>query len=116
MKVMIPVMPLWLSVILLIVNIFLPGIGTIIAGFCVLCSCCDAGPGSSSRFASLCANFWIGLLQLVTALFLIGWIWAIFWGILFVTQSMDRGSTTVVTMAPQGSVMTQTTRHTSSNA
>lgn len=99
-KLLIPLMPLWLSIVLFIINTFLPGIGTIIAGLCAPCT--DPGRAAGSRIGSLCANFWIGLAQLILAPIVIGWLWSIFWGVLFVTQSLDRGSTTVTTITPHG--------------
>eukprot|EP00048_Salpingoeca_helianthica_P014788 m.223566 g.223566 ORF g.223566 m.223566 type:complete len:211 (+) comp16273_c0_seq1:41-673(+) len=97
MKLVIPIMPVCLAVLLMIINFVLPGIGTMLAGFCVLCSCVNPGERGASRLSSFCMNFWIGLAQLaLTFVFLIGWVWAIIWGIMFVTQSLDRGGTTVV--------------------
>ncbi len=56
------------GLIFFIVNICLPGIGTIGSGFC-------ASNGAN------CNAFIVGILQLCTVpLFLIGWFWSIWWG------------------------------------
>ena len=62
-----------LAVLLLVVNIFLPGVGTMILG------CLGGG----------CAwqHIIVGVLQLITAGIIIGWIWSIWWGILLVQKS-----------------------------
>jgi len=100
MRQAIPELPMPLAIVLLIVNILLPGIGTIIAGFSVFC-CGNIGESGGSKFGTFCINFWVGLLQLLTCwIFFIGWIWSILWGIAFVTLAGMKGSkktTTVVT-------------------
>jgi hypothetical protein len=58
------------AIILLIINIFLPGIGTIIAGI-------QCERRRRRNFNIIC-----GILQLLLAIILIGWIWSIIWGIL----------------------------------
>jgi len=83
----IPKLPMCLAVVLLIVNIFLPGIGTIIAGFSVFC-CGNIGESGSSKLGIFCINFWVRLAQLCTVpIFLIGWIWSIMWGVAFITNA-----------------------------
>ncbi|CAN0219372.1 unnamed protein product [Ectocarpus sp. 12 AP-2014] len=59
-----PVVRKPLAFVLLVVNIFVPGLGTFIAGFltCTL----------KSAFT--------GVLQLVTAPIVVGWVWSIIWG------------------------------------
>lgn len=52
---------------MLIINVFIPGLGTIIAAFM-------DGPDWK--------NVAFGVLQLILTCVLIGWVWAIFWGIL----------------------------------
>lgn len=76
------------AIILLITNFFLPGIGTMIAGFLALCGLANPGSKASSVLGTFCINFFIGIAQLVTVVFfLIGWLWAIFWGVLFIGES-----------------------------
>lgn len=62
-----------LAVLLLVVNIFLPGVGTMILG-------CINGDCNWQHLI-------VGLLQLITAGIIIGWIWSIWWGILLVQRS-----------------------------
>ncbi len=62
-----------LAVLILIVNIFLPGIGTMILG-CINKDC-------------NWQHILVGFLQLITAGIIIGWIWSIWWGILLVQRS-----------------------------
>eukprot|EP00056_Hartaetosiga_gracilis_P001111 m.42315 g.42315 ORF g.42315 m.42315 type:complete len:196 (+) comp10502_c0_seq3:59-646(+) len=98
-KEMIPVMHPAMAVFLCIVNIFLPGIGTIIAGFLPLCGAANTGSSGASIIGTLCMNFWVGIFQLALTLFIIGWIWSIFWGIAFIANSQHWGKedTVVVT-------------------
>jgi hypothetical protein len=62
-----------LAVILLVVNIFLPGLGTMILG--CLNNECNWN------------HIVVGLLQLLLAGLIVGWIWSIWWGILLVQKS-----------------------------
>ena len=55
------------ALVVLIVNIIFPGIGTIIAGYC------DGGINTN------CLG--VGILQMLTAWLIIGWIWSIWWGV-----------------------------------
>lgn len=61
---------------ILIVNIFLPGVGTMIA--------------SLISDEVVCDTFLIGLVQLITApLLLIGWIWAIIWSVTLIKKTKE---------------------------
>ena len=76
------------AIVLCIVNICIPGFGTIISGFLALCGAANPDSHSHSKIATFCVNFWVGLLQLATVIiFLLGWVWSIIWGIMFITQS-----------------------------
>mmetsp|Transcript_52667 Transcript_52667/g.128682 ORF Transcript_52667/g.128682 Transcript_52667/m.128682 type:complete len:91 (-) Transcript_52667:203-475(-) len=66
----VPSMTQGMGVLLLLVNIFLPGIGSIIAGLLT---------GKMSTAV-------IGILQFVLAFCIIGWLWSIWWGVLFVLR------------------------------
>ncbi|CAM9369850.1 unnamed protein product [Ectocarpus sp. 4 AP-2014] len=53
-----------LALVIFIINIFLPGVGTIIVG----------------ALACSCETLIVGLLQLFTCCIIIGWVWSIWWG------------------------------------
>lgn len=60
-------------IVLLLLNIFFPGLGTI------LNSCMGL------KFnATTCI---VGILQMLTAYILIGWVWAIWWGVIIMEKS-----------------------------
>ncbi len=61
------------NLILFIMNIFLPGWGTMISS-CI-----------SSSFSS--TAFLVGLVQLLTCWLIVGWIWSIYWGYLIFKKS-----------------------------
>ncbi|XP_055005535.1 protein stum homolog [Boleophthalmus pectinirostris] len=76
----IPTMPFPLAVICLFLNTFIPGLGTFISAFTVLC-------GARSDLISergKCCVFWLNvaaaLIQILTAVIMVGWIMSIFWG------------------------------------
>lgn len=81
----IPCMPLPLSVICAFFNIFLPGTGTFIAAFSVFC----CGFAERRPCAAFGWNILVAFIQLVTTVILVGWIWSIHWGIMFVTLSSE---------------------------
>ena len=68
-----PVVNKTLGVILLVLNIFFPGLGTMI------CSC--VGPKFEAD------NLIVGILQLLLAGCIIGWIWSIWWGIIILQKA-----------------------------
>ena len=72
-KAELPVMPKGLAIVLLVINIFFPGIGTILA----------------SALGNECRpfNILVGLLQILTAGIIIGWVWSIWWGLIMVEKS-----------------------------
>ena len=61
-----------MALIMLVINVFLPGIGTIIAA--VL---------DDSNMTKIL----IGVAQFILAMFLIGWLWAIVWGIFMLQKA-----------------------------
>uniref|UniRef100_A0A3Q2Z5A4 Stum, mechanosensory transduction mediator homolog n=1 Tax=Hippocampus comes TaxID=109280 RepID=A0A3Q2Z5A4_HIPCM len=76
----IPTMPFPLAVICLFLNTFIPGLGTFISAFTVLC-------GARSELVAergACCVFWLNvaaaLIQIATAVIMVGWIMSIFWG------------------------------------
>ncbi|XP_039249012.2 protein SPEC3-like [Styela clava] len=96
MRQAIPAFPMPLAVILAIVNFLLPGFGTIFAGFGVLC-CGNTDQSGGGRVGTFCINFWVGILQLLTAWLIIGWVWSIIWGIAFIASAGEEGRTTTTT-------------------
>ena len=61
---------------LLIINVFFPGVGTIIMSF-------------MGGDEILIEQLIIGVLQMVLISCLIGWIWSIYWGIIIYRKSYD---------------------------
>lgn len=70
----IPSMNVVLAIVILCINICLPGIGTI----CFIC----LGGG-----ANWTEHLIVGLLQFVLTFLLIGWVWSICWGVFAVMKS-----------------------------
>ena len=64
------------GVIAAILNLILPGFGTMIA------SCAGNGAVSKTQLA-------IGLIQFLTTYILVGWIWSIYWGYLIAVKAFD---------------------------
>jgi hypothetical protein len=62
-----------IGILALILNIVLPGIGTIVAGVIAK--------------ESMVRDIIIGVLQLVLSGLLIGWIWSVIWGVLIFQKS-----------------------------
>ncbi|XP_014253459.1 rho GTPase-activating protein gacO [Cimex lectularius] len=91
MKGAIPVLPICLAWFCLLLNVFLPGIGTIISGF--LCMCFGkprftVNDSAVARLGALCVNIIVGISQIFTILFcLVGWGWSIWWGVIMVRLS-----------------------------
>lgn len=74
-KSLLPIVNPFLAVIILILNIVCPGIGTM----CLAC----LGPSCRGE------HILVGLLQMILTVFLIGWIWSIMWGIFLVMKSRN---------------------------
>ncbi|CAA9998833.1 unnamed protein product, partial [Nesidiocoris tenuis] len=88
MKGAIPVLPICLAWMCLILNILIPGTGTIISGF--LCMCFgkprfSVNDSAVARLGSLCVNMIVGISQIFTIIFcLVGWGWSIWWGVIMI--------------------------------
>jgi hypothetical protein len=65
----IPSMDKGMAILLLVLNIFFPGLGTLICAF--------MGGGDV-----ITDQIIVAILQWLTAICIVGWIWAIWWGIL----------------------------------
>ncbi|KAL8583860.1 hypothetical protein ACOMHN_040329 [Nucella lapillus] len=80
----IPFLPVRLAVVCLVLNIVLPGAGTVVSGFSVLCggSQCRLSNKRDGRVTTVCVNLLVGVTQLATVVFLlVGWFWSLAWGI-----------------------------------
>uniref|UniRef100_A0A7E4UVX5 Protein stum homolog n=1 Tax=Panagrellus redivivus TaxID=6233 RepID=A0A7E4UVX5_PANRE len=82
----IPCMNTSTAVFCCIVNFLLPGVGTIIASFST-CSEETCFESDSPRVVLMYMNIITGMLQLMLAPLLIGYIWSILWGITFIQLS-----------------------------
>ncbi|KAK4872342.1 hypothetical protein RN001_014371 [Aquatica leii] len=86
MKAAIPVLPVPLAWFCLILNVFLPGVGTILSGFICLCMGkprFSQKDGPKPRIGACIIDFFIGCGQMFTVLFcLVGWGWSIWWGVI----------------------------------
>ncbi|KAJ8009115.1 hypothetical protein DPEC_G00085500 [Dallia pectoralis] len=75
----IPYMPFPVAVICLFLNTFVPGLGTFVSAFTVLC-----GARTDLPDRHMCCVFWLNIaaavIQIVTAIVMVGWIMSIFWG------------------------------------
>ncbi|CAD5215437.1 unnamed protein product [Bursaphelenchus xylophilus] len=81
----VPCLPYPLAIVCCVLNVILPGFGTIISG-CMVC-CCGSFECPNPRCIVFCSNFYCGLLQLLLSPLIIGYIWSIIWGILFLQLS-----------------------------
>ncbi|ESO12528.1 hypothetical protein HELRODRAFT_159084 [Helobdella robusta] len=79
----IPYLPKKVAVICLILNLIIPGSGTIFSGLLVLiCGQPRMGSKDGIYASTLCVNVAVGSMQLLTVpFFFVGWIWSLVWGI-----------------------------------
>ncbi|KAI0981266.1 hypothetical protein GJ496_009533 [Pomphorhynchus laevis] len=77
----IPVMPIHVAAILCILNIILPGSGTLLSSVLVFGN--RVKHHHKTNFVAFVYNLIAGLIQLATAIILLGWIWSIIWGLMF---------------------------------
>lgn len=92
-RVAIPYLPLKLSVTCLILNIIIPGSGTILSGFSIFCCAKSRVPIKYDQDAMLvlCVNTWVGFAQFFTVTFLlVGWFWSLAWGIRMILLSLEQ--------------------------
>ena len=85
----IPVLPRSAAYFCLLLNIFLPGLGTAVSGLLVHCmgrTRYSMETTKQDRWASTCTNLVVALMQLYTLTFcLVGWFWSVGWGVIMVT-------------------------------
>ncbi|XP_057392154.1 protein stum homolog isoform X1 [Balaenoptera ricei] len=86
----IPYMPFPVAVICLFLNTFVPGLGTFVSAFTVLC-----GARTDLPDRHVCCVFWLNiaaaLIQMLTAIVMVGWIMSIFWGMDMVILAISQG-------------------------
>ncbi|XP_021245110.1 protein stum homolog isoform X1 [Numida meleagris] len=86
----IPYMPFPVAVICLFLNTFVPGLGTFVSAFTVLC-----GARTDLPDRHICCVFWLNiaaaLIQILTAIVMVGWIMSIFWGMDMVILAISQG-------------------------
>uniref|UniRef100_A0A915I214 Protein SPEC3 n=1 Tax=Romanomermis culicivorax TaxID=13658 RepID=A0A915I214_ROMCU len=87
----IPYLPVPLAIFCLILNVVLPGSGTIVSGLMVICVGQPRMLNEECRlFFAVFINFMVGLAQMCTiTFFLVGWFWSIAWGGLMLTYSCE---------------------------
>lgn len=78
-------MPMPVAVFCFILNCLLPGTGTFIASFATLLGC-TTGYGKESRFQAFLLGLAITFTQITTAIFVIGWVWSVMWGVNFIKR------------------------------
>jgi hypothetical protein len=101
----IPRMPLPLAVTLCIFNIVIPGLGTFISSWTCLCGC-KTKLGKPAKAFGL--NMLSAILQMVSFVVIVGWVWSIIWGMNFVqiaTQSENEPSKNPYYVRRQSSVV-----------
>lgn len=82
----IPHLPMPLAVIFCLMNVLIPGSGTLLSVLGIICGCkTEHDSKRKSSLISLLAAF----LQLITAPIIVGWIWSVLWGITFVNVSSE---------------------------
>ncbi|XP_061179040.1 uncharacterized protein LOC133187637 [Saccostrea echinata] len=88
--IIIPILPLELAVVCCVTNFVLPGVGTMIAGFSVLCCAKTDDITPKQKYSSAIVVVAIGFLQLImVSCFLIGWIWSGIWGVSLIGNSAE---------------------------
>ncbi|CAF4618018.1 unnamed protein product [Rotaria socialis] len=80
----VPQMPHGLACFCFLLNVTLPGTGTLISAFAVFCC---GKHGYEKNIVAFLYNILAAILQSATIFLLVGWIWSIRWGILFVQLS-----------------------------
>ncbi|CAI4229205.1 unnamed protein product [Auanema sp. JU1783] len=77
----IPCMPMPLAGFCCLCNVFVPGLGTFLSALSVLC-CADRR--TETKLGSLGINCLAAFLQLLTAPLIVGIVWSVIWGVLFI--------------------------------
>ncbi|XP_064099695.1 protein stum homolog [Macrobrachium nipponense] len=82
----VPALPLGFAITCLILNI-IPGLGTFVSGFGVLCG---YESNLQSKASTIFWNIVTALLQLLLAPIIIGWVWSLHRGVLIVQEALDK--------------------------
>ncbi|CAF0800004.1 unnamed protein product [Rotaria sp. Silwood1] len=104
----VPQMPLPLACFCFVLNLILPGTGTLISAFAVFCC---GKHGYEKNIVACLYNLLAAILQSATIFLLVGWIWSVRWGILFIQLSGNKNVLTQPTpfyVRRQSSVDTHT--------
>ncbi|CAF2501024.1 unnamed protein product [Rotaria sp. Silwood2] len=104
----VPQMPLPLACFCFVLNLILPGTGTLISAFAVFCC---GKHGYEKNIVACLYNLLAAILQSATIFLLVGWIWSVRWGILFIQLSGNKSILTQPTpfyVRRQSSVDTHT--------
>ncbi|XP_077520821.1 protein stum homolog isoform X2 [Amblyomma americanum] len=91
----VPLLPLPVAVALCLLNVLLPGVGTLLSAVAALCGCRTEHP---SRWTAAGYALLAALLQAITAPFVVGWVWSIMWGIAFVNVALSKDHQEVMHM------------------
>ncbi|ELT87765.1 hypothetical protein CAPTEDRAFT_227223 [Capitella teleta] len=85
LQLMLPPMHMSMAVTCAVINFILPGVGTMLAAFCLCCCTPSSSIWTGKRkVQACCINLSIGFCQLIlTPLLLIGWMWSVLWGLAF---------------------------------
>ncbi|KAL4238157.1 hypothetical protein ACF0H5_002868 [Mactra antiquata] len=84
----IPKMPVAAAVVCCLLNIVIPGCGTLISAFTVLCG---APTALNKKVPAFLYNVLSAFLQMITFIVIVGWVWSILWGMNMVTIAMNWG-------------------------
>lgn len=84
----IPKLPIAAAALCCLLNIVVPGFGTFIAAFTVLCG---APTALNKKSAAFLFNLLSAFLQMITFIIIVGWVWSILWGMNMVTLAMNWG-------------------------
>ncbi|OWF35944.1 uncharacterized protein LOC110442313 [Mizuhopecten yessoensis] len=87
----IPSLPLWFAITCLVLNILIPGSGTILSGCSILCCGKSRVQAKDDQLTvTLCVNIMVGIAQLFTVTFLfVGWFWSLAWGLKMVSIAVE---------------------------
>lgn len=85
----VPTMPLQLAIFCLVLNIFLPGTGTLVSAFTVF----KYPTEYEQKSKAFCNNLLAAFLQVLTLVVIVGYIWSVYWGVTFVSLAINQKAT-----------------------